>query len=365
MIRPSRLITCLIFACATIASPSIAQNKERVSTPPAPRPTGFTVSTSVTPVTKDGDIILNTDLTKDNFKVYECKNAKKRQDCIEQDIIAFRPPESSITAVLTLEYSYPAFIISCLGNYDPNGCGYYGSSGAIQDAPAEFIRQLRPEDWVAFAWFDARTHLEIDTTKDKSELLQSLAALLSQPPSNLSESNLADTVMDLVGRIDERSASGDADLDRAAIILISTGINTFSRQSMNELFDRLKNTPVAIYPVRIGKAFENRYDSDISSLDRITLLAAANQMREIADLTGGKAYAPGFAGELNSVFGEIASILRSQYTLTWQPKNLKRDGKFHEIRVEITGAFVDSKTQKPLTVEARHRKGYLAPRDRR
>ncbi|MDP3963394.1 MAG: hypothetical protein Q8Q39_02755 [bacterium] len=322
-------------------------------------PTSITsVTASATVVTDKGAIVTNPDLTKDNFRVYQCKNAKKRKDCVEQPITGFTPPKETITVIMALDYSGLAFQISCAGNPDPYGCGYYGEAGEIQNAPIAFLQNLRPEDWAAFVWYDIRSHIGVDFTKNKNDLVQELYALLSQPPA-FYESNLFDTAIELLDRIDMAEKKDPGSMNRVSIVLISTGIDTFSKNNFKELQKRAQNTAAVIYPVRIGKSLQYRSDGYMDGASQMALLQAESQLRTLADLTGGKLYSPAFPGELPGIFSEISDALRAQYTIEWTSNAATKPGSFNEIRIEVEGVFQDAETQKPLKVGARHRKGHI------
>ncbi|MDO8557966.1 MAG: VWA domain-containing protein [bacterium] len=314
------------------------------------------VVTTATVVTKGGDVIVSPLLEKENFRVFDCKNAKKRKDCVEQEIVFFSSPKEQepIITVLTLDYSRTAFLVSCLGENDPYACGYYGSKGAIEEGPIAFLQNLKPQDWVAFVTYDMKPEVAVEFTKNKDEVRNALAGLFTMPPV-FSDSNLFDTLFYVLDHI-ENGENLEAQKKRATIILVSTGIDTMSKKTFDQMQKRLRDTPVAIYAVRIGKSYENRSGAN--------LLQAESQLKEITNLTGGKTYSPSFSGEFRGIFGDISAMLRSQYSIGWVPKNVKADGKFHEILIEVTGDFLDNATQKPLEIKVRHRKGYIAPDNR-
>jgi VWFA-related protein len=74
-------------------------------------------------------------------------------------------------------------------------------------------------------------------------------------------------------------------------------------------------------------------------------------MRYFAEQTGGLAFFPFRAEELNQSFENIANELRHQYNLFYRPNPLKTDGLFHNVQIKVRG-------HKDLIV--RSRKGYYA-----
>ncbi len=55
----------------------------------------------------------------------------------------------------------------------------------------------------------------------------------------------------------------------------------------------------------------------------------------IADQTGGRRYSPQRIEELSRVYSEIASDLRVQYQLGYNPTNHARDGAWRRIHITI------------------------------
>jgi hypothetical protein len=92
-------------------------------------------------------------------------------------------------------------------------------------------------------------------------------------------------------------------------------------------------------------------------------------MRTFAKETGGQAFFPRFYGEFPGIFRAIHEALRNQYSITYNPTNQARDGKFRKIKVEL----VDPKTNQPLRIIDEKNKpikytvmaksGYTAPRE--
>ena len=152
------------------------------------------VQVNVTVMNKKKDLIQG--LQKQHFKIYEEK--------IEQEIINFYPIEAPITAVLITEFSkaipweyiHEAWIAS-----------------------HSFVDQMRAEDWIAVVAYDIRPEILVDFTQNKEQVYGSLAKL--NYPAFL-ESNLYDTVYDVLDRVQEME-------ERVAIILVSSGIDTFSK----------------------------------------------------------------------------------------------------------------------------------------
>jgi VWFA-related protein len=76
-------------------------------------------------------------------------------------------------------------------------------------------------------------------------------------------------------------------------------------------------------------------------------------MRYFAAETGGQAFFPFRAQDLNQSFENIANELRHQYNIFYRPEPLKTDGLYHPVDIRV-------KAHKDMLVRAR--KGYYAPK---
>jgi hypothetical protein len=69
-------------------------------------------------------------------------------------------------------------------------------------------------------------------------------------------------------------------------------------------------------------------------IDRMSFLQADNTMKTFAKESGGAFYPITFEGEIGNALGSINAMLRSQYSLGFNPGE-ERDGKSHKIVVKV------------------------------
>ena len=134
---------------------------------------------------------------------------------------------------------------------------------------------------------------------------------------------------------------------RKALILISTGIDTFSKINYDKTRKITQNAGVPIYIVGTGELFMKRYGDQLPATDgllgatqpgRMTLLQAKNTLGTFAKETGGRYFPVTFEGEIPSVLQSINALMRNQYSIGYRPVE-RRDGKQHKIlvRVDVNG----------------------------
>jgi Ca-activated chloride channel family protein len=223
-----------------------------------------------------------------------------------------------------------------------------------------FAESLKPEDYVAVVAYDIRPEILTDFTTDKGKVREGLSRLQI---AAFSESNLFDAITDTADRMSEIEG-------RKAILLISSGIDTFSKITYDQTRKKLQESGVPIYGIGLMQTLRELIDArgGMGAIQRMDFLQADNMMRTFAKETGGAAYFPRFQGEYPSIFQAIHQALRNQYVLTYQPSNKNHDGKFRKIKVELVNPAtneplpVKDEKGKPIKYQIVAKAGYKAPR---
>ena len=274
-----------------------------------PKPQGRTgirvnvnqIRVDVTVQNAKGDLIQG--LKKENFKIYE--------DKVEQEIANFTSIEAPMTVVLVTEYSN-AVPWSFL--YD------------VLMASYTFVDQMRKDDWVAVMAYDMRPEILVDFTQNKMEVYNALRRL--NFPA-FSESNMYDTVWDVLDRVDELNS-------KVAVVLVASGIDTFSKKNLGETLKRVQNSNAVIYPVSTGGNFRARYEGDLAATSRLDLYQADSTLKQFAKSTGGAAFFPRFVDRIpRRSFRPSRPFCVTSIRLSYVPTNTKMDGKFRKIKVEV------------------------------
>ena len=275
-----------------------------------------------------------------NFRILE--------DGVPQQIASFNMGEAPLTVALVIEFS--------------NLYQQYWSESWYQTLTASygFLETLKPEDYVAVVAYDLRPEILSDFSTEKRAAYEAMQRLRI---AAYSESNLYDAVVDTADRMSEIEG-------RKAIVLIASGVDTFSKLTFDKTRRALQTAGVPIYAIGLMQALREWYDARgaLGPIARLDFLQADNQMRTFAKETGGQSFFPRFYGEFPSIFGAISQSLRNQYALAYTPSNQERDGKYRKIKVELvnpaTGEalrVLDEKN-KPIKYQIIAKAGYNAPR---
>ncbi|MBI1897807.1 MAG: VWA domain-containing protein [Acidobacteria bacterium] len=224
-----------------------------------------------------------------------------------------------------------------------------------------FLETLKPEDYVAVVAYDMRPEILADFSTDKRAAYEAMQRLRI---AAFSESNLYDAIADTADRMKDIEG-------RKAIVLIASGMDTFSKLTFDKTRKSLQESAVPIYAIGLMQALREWYDARgyLGPIARLDFLQADNQMRTFAKETGGQSFFPRFYGEFPSIFQAISQALRHQYSLAYNPANQNRDGKYRKIKVELVNPATNQPLKitdekgKPIKYSILTKAGYTAPRE--
>ncbi|HMF58395.1 MAG TPA: VWA domain-containing protein [Pyrinomonadaceae bacterium] len=282
-------------------------------------------------------------LKQANFAIFE--------DGVQKPITYFSTPEAPITVALVVEFSK----LSETYGYYGNGGMEPGTWEVVRPAAAFLTRFIHPpDDYASVIAYDMRPTPLTDFTNDPARLQAVISLLLRSYPA-FRETNLYDALkFTLVGgrgdsvvldNTNQRQAdyAGMAALQgrRRAILLIASGIDTFSKINYGQARKITQDSGVPIYIVGTANLFLKRYDQDLSANDdlmgnpgRMTFQQAQNALGTFARETGGMYYPVTFPGEIPKALDSINTLLRNQYSLGYNPGDV-RDGRQHKIVVKV------------------------------
>lgn len=319
---------------------------------------------------KSGQIM--TGLKRENFAIFE--------DGKKVDISQFATPEAPITVTVVVEYSRWSEIF---GAYASRGFES-GKLEVVRPVAQFLLRFIKPpDDYASVIAFDIRPTPITDFTNDPNRLRQTVDLLLRNNPA-FRENNLFDSLKFALvgGRGDavvlenskeeyaQYGGMADVKAKRRAIILVASGINTFSKIGLDDVRRVIQESGVPIYALSTGNLFYKLYESQLPATDgisgmpgRMTFLQAQNQMNTFAKESGGRHFPITFEGEIPSALNDINSLLRNQYSLAFDAGEKPKDGKKHklEVKVDLNGDGVYE--EKQLVVQ--HRPFYVSEKEKK
>lgn len=142
----------------------------------------------------------------------------------------------------------------------------------------------------------------------------------------------------------------EAQPGRPVVVLFSDGTDAHSALPMREVLWKAGRSQALIYWILLegegrsgGDTISTAWRDGEANKEEVKLL------REVVDRSGGRVYSIARPGELVGAFQDILAELREQYVLGYYPSNLRKDGSWHRVRVDVGS----------LGMRVRHRGGYV------
>jgi Ca-activated chloride channel family protein len=196
------------------------------------------------------------------------------------------------------------------------------------------VDALAPDDKVgAFAYTGA-----LRTLADFPQAHKALDAVLAGVPEPaFAEANLFDALVALFDRM--RTVEG-----RKAVLLISTGLDTFSLATFEDVLAAAQRSGTPVYAISLAGAVERTLVGSTGPIAKINWARAKEQLRTLARSSGGRAYMRDLEFDVLAVYDDMMEHLRVRYVLKYASSTAKADAS--GIRVEL----VDPKTGAALRV---------------
>jgi Ca-activated chloride channel family protein len=248
------------------------------------------------------------DLDEGDFKIYD--NGKAQQ------IITFGRGELPLTAVLLLDTSE-----SMQGE----------RIKAARRGAATFLDGLRDVDEASVVMFSDRLLSATPFVSDKKVLSRAL-----EETEATGGTAVNDFLYMSLKLLEPR-------VGRRVVILLSDGSDVHSVVPMSEVLWKARTGQAMIYWIQLD---ENKHKSYVSSWRSVeendkeykTLITAVEE-------SGGRIEKINAIGELEGAFQAILHELREQYVLGYYPSDMKKDGRWHEVKVDVRRSGVKARTR--------------------
>jgi VWFA-related protein len=327
-----RLSIVVVFVVAGFAAGSSAQQSSAPAPPAAPAPqqaqapptpadrqrpsfrSGIDIVSLNVTVTNGSNHYV-TDLAENEFSVFE--------DGIKQNVTFFSRRQQPIALSLLLDSS----------------ASMEQHLTTLQAAAGNFVKRLKPNDIAQVIDFDSRVEIRQGFTGNQSDLQSAI-----EQTNAGGSTSLHNAIYIALKELRKVKAVNEEDVRRQALIVFSDGEDTSSLVSFEEVLDLAKRSETAIYAIALR-------GNDVQAKG---FREAEFVMRSLAQETGGRAFFPARIEDLNGVYAQIADELASQYTLGYTSGNVRRDGAWRRLVVQVARANITPRTKK----------GYYAPTSR-
>jgi Ca-activated chloride channel homolog len=263
-------------------------------------------------VDKGGDLI--TDLREPDFEVYEDGKKQTLKYLIGGDATpAAAGPELHLGALLDMSGSMEEDL------------------KLARSAVIKFLNTLTEAVDITLVDFDTEVRVARFGPEDFPRLVERVR---SRKPEGYT------ALYDALGVYLDGSSSQEG---RKILVLYSDGGDNRSNITFSEALDLLRASDVTVHAIGF---LEHQLAS--------TSMEQRMRLRQIAELTGGQAFFPTSAKELDGIYEKVQAEIRAQYVLGYESTNPRTDGAWRKVEIKVTHAGLKG-------VKVRTRRGYFAP----
>jgi Ca-activated chloride channel homolog len=261
---------------------------------------------------EDGTTLAN--LAPENFHVFE--------DGVEQRITHFTREDAPLSVGLLFD-----------------------SSGSMRDkmpkslqATAAFFKTANAQDEFFLVEFSERPKLTVPFTTDPGQIYQ---RILHMRP--FGRTSLLDAIHLALQQMKNATHS------RKAIVIVSDGGDNRSRYTAREIKNGMLESDVQLYAMGIFDS-PGRESKKLPAEEK----NGPHLLNELAEQSGGRHYPVGDLDDLPSISEDISRDLRNEYVIGYSPSNGSRDGKYRQIRLQVSAPDASR-------IRTDYRRGYYAP----
>jgi VWFA-related protein len=321
-IRPGMAVRrAILVAAATMLLPGLAGAQGTSGQPvdPAPKFRSSVDLVSVAATVRDRRGRFVFDLAREDFVVVEGGEPR--------EIVGFEAERNGPVKIAVL--------------FDISGSMRVGSRVVdAEQAARHLFSALKPGDEAALFSFDTRLDKVHDFTTDFIGLEAAMGKV--QPP--FGQTSLYDAIAETARTVAEEASKGPGGLPRrAAVVVLTDGVDTKSRLSAAEVSGIASSIDVPVYVVAVMSAIDDpaRQDKDSPAV------AISSQLRDLSQWTGGELFTASAPAHASVAARQIVDELRNQYLLAFAA-SARPGWKSLEVRAR----------QRNLVVRARS--GYMA-----
>jgi VWFA-related protein len=212
----------------------------------------------------------------------------------------------------------------------------------IKKAAKKFIETLSPNTPIAVAAFTRRFMVICDFSCDRKTLKERIDKTQNRS-SGTAFYDATWSTLNLFQEVKEQ---------RKAIVMMTDGVdNSLSdedyepKHSFDEVFARISQDEITIYPIYFDTEYQvtvRMHGSDTHE----SYVTAREQLKRIADETGGTLFKADRAEDLDGVYQRVASELQTLYSVSYNPADKNYDGQWRNVGVKVKQGAAMARTKR-------------------
>jgi VWFA-related protein len=300
----------LIFAAASVVLPTFAMSGHaQEASPPKFRSSVDVVTVTATVKDRKGRFVR--DLQQGDFTVLEAGDSRR--------VMSFQAVKDGPVKLGLL--------------VDASGSMRVGGKAVdALDTARQLFSAMRGTDEAALLSFDTQLDLVSRFTSDFASLDTALQRL--NPP--FGQTSLYDAVSKATGFVADQSRSGGQLPQRSALVVLTDGIDTKSRQTTQEVAAIASQIDVPVYIIAVMSPIDDPETDETPSFD-------ASDLQQLARATGGELFTASNPAAASIAARNIVADLRHQYVLAFEA-SARPGWRPIEVRVRDTKLTVRART---------------------
>lgn len=249
---------------------------------------------------------LLTSLSKDAFRVFE--NGQ------EQQIRQFKREDVPVSLGLIID----------------NSGSMRDKRQKVESAALQLVKNSNPNDEVFIVNFNDDAFLDVPFTNDIKKMEEGLTRIDSRGGTAMRDA--------LSMSIDEIREKGKR--DKKVILVVTDGNDNTSLMTLEKLQEKAARAEVLIYAIGL-----------LNEEERREAAKAKRALNNLANISGGLAFYPKEASEVEQIARDVAHEIRNQFMIAYSPTNQALDNTFRQVKVTVKA---------PGNPQVRTRSGYYA-----
>jgi hypothetical protein len=140
---------------------------------------------------------------------------------------------------------------------------------------------------------------------------------------------------------------------RKALVLISSGVDTFSKAKYEDVLNAVRDCQTPVYVINMGTVLRSAEQLSAQPRAVVDWSRAEAELQQIAQASGGRLYSPGSTLNLSGVYDDMMENLRLRYVITY--KSTTDAGNLNAART-VRVELVNPNTGRPLEIVDAHGK---------
>jgi Ca-activated chloride channel homolog len=200
----------------------------------------------------------------------------------------------------------------------------------VESAALALVQESNHEDEVFIVNFNDEAYLDTPFTSDIKEMQQGLTKIDSRGGTAM-----RDAIRMSIDHVKDKGKK-----DKRVLLVVTDGNDNASQVSLETTVRAAQDAETIIFAIGL-----------LSDEERREASKAKRALMTLTEATGGQAFFPKDATEVERIAHQVARDIRNQYTITYSPTNSVQDGSYRQIKVLANGP------NKPVV---RTRSGYYA-----